>query len=198
MTDRQTSPGRPRSFDEAAALERIVQVFWEHGYAGTSYPQLEAATGLHRQSLRYAFGPKEALFLRALDHYTATRFAGLSARLHEAPTPLDGIAALFAEWAGDAADARGCLALNTAAELGEGVPGAADILARDNRSILAALAGAFARARDAGQLRPGLDPEALAVQALALADGLIMHGRAGTDSFPAGAALTGFLDLIRS
>ena len=61
--------GRPREFDETEALDRAVDVFWEHGFEGTSISDLEAATGVARQSLYNVFGGKRELFLRALDRY---------------------------------------------------------------------------------------------------------------------------------
>ncbi|MEL6158735.1 MAG: TetR/AcrR family transcriptional regulator [Cyanobacteria bacterium J06623_5] len=64
-------PGRPREFDHNATLAKITQVFWQQGFAKTTYADLEKATGLHRQSLVYAFGDKKALFESAIDYYNA-------------------------------------------------------------------------------------------------------------------------------
>ncbi|MEL6262374.1 MAG: TetR/AcrR family transcriptional regulator [Cyanobacteria bacterium J06626_6] len=49
----------------------MTQVFWQQGFAKTTYADLEKATGLHRQSLVYAFGDKKALFESAIDYYNA-------------------------------------------------------------------------------------------------------------------------------
>lgn len=61
--------GRPRTFDEDTALDAAVEVFWRHGYEGTSLPALTEAMGMNRPSLYGAFGDKHRLFLRALDRY---------------------------------------------------------------------------------------------------------------------------------
>jgi len=69
--------GRPRAFDKEATLEKVVDVFWTHGYEGSSMATLTAATGLSKPSLYAAFGDKEQLFKAAFARYRArqTEFA---------------------------------------------------------------------------------------------------------------------------
>jgi AcrR family transcriptional regulator len=61
--------GRPREFDAQATLDRVVHVFWQHGYEGSSMAMLELATGLNKPSLYAAFGDKQALFSAAFARY---------------------------------------------------------------------------------------------------------------------------------
>lgn len=61
--------GRPRGFNAEAMLDTVVNVFWQHGYEGTSMATLMAATGLNKPSLYAAFGSKEELFRCALERY---------------------------------------------------------------------------------------------------------------------------------
>ena len=61
--------GRPRTFVEEEVLDAAMQVFWRHGYEASSIAQLRAATGLSSASLYGAFGSKEGLFERAIEHY---------------------------------------------------------------------------------------------------------------------------------
>ncbi|TXT40344.1 MAG: TetR family transcriptional regulator [Comamonadaceae bacterium] len=61
--------GRPRGFDADEMLDRVVNVFWQHGYEGASMATLMAATGLNKPSLYAAFGSKEELFLAAFERY---------------------------------------------------------------------------------------------------------------------------------
>jgi len=60
---------RPREFDEDVVLGKVLSVFWERGYDGTSVEDLVERTGLGRASLYGAFGDKERLFERALALY---------------------------------------------------------------------------------------------------------------------------------
>ncbi len=61
--------GRPRSFNEAEALEQATRVFWAKGYDGATVDDLVAGTGVSRPSLYATFGDKESLFMRCLEHY---------------------------------------------------------------------------------------------------------------------------------
>jgi AcrR family transcriptional regulator len=64
--------GRPRGFDQAAALARAMEVFWVKGYEGASMADLTSAMGIAPPSMYAAFGSKEELFRRALAHYSET------------------------------------------------------------------------------------------------------------------------------
>lgn len=61
--------GRPRSFDENAALDAAIEVFRRYGYEGASLDLLTGAMGINRPSLYGAFGDKAALFDKAVARY---------------------------------------------------------------------------------------------------------------------------------
>lgn len=48
-----------------------MQLFWRQGYEGTSMIQLREAMGLSSASLYHAFGSKERLFGRVIEHYVS-------------------------------------------------------------------------------------------------------------------------------
>lgn len=107
--------GRPREFDEDAALAKILDVFWAKGFEGTSMSDLETATRLRKGSLYAAFGDKRAMYLKALALYGRTA-------IDEAVCVLTGIDAperrigKFLQSAIDAVavenDRRGCFLCN--------------------------------------------------------------------------------------
>ncbi|NEW39423.1 TetR/AcrR family transcriptional regulator [Nocardia cyriacigeorgica] len=87
--------GRPRAFDRDVALHRAMEVFWEHGYEGSSMTDLTAAMGINSPSLYAAFGDKETLFREAIELYGRTE-GGLTARaLREEPTARAAIEAML-------------------------------------------------------------------------------------------------------
>lgn len=61
--------GRPPAFNRDEALEKAMQVFWEHGYEGTSMAELMEAMDMNKPSIYAAFGNKEELFRKALQKY---------------------------------------------------------------------------------------------------------------------------------
>ena len=63
-----------------------LDLFWRHGFEGTSTAQLTAAMGIAPPSLYAAFGSKEALFREALAAY-GQRYGGFLSESMAAPGP---------------------------------------------------------------------------------------------------------------
>ena len=198
MKSYEPSVGRPRSFELADALDKAMRVFWDHGYAGTSYPALEAATGLHRQSLRYAFGDKAALFERVIDHYADRKVGAVAEILNRSGAAVDNLQSVFDLWSKDAnhTSRKGCLMVNALAELGSDQLMAASAVDRANRTLIDAFTHAFKVAQAQGTIRTDLDPQVLASQAIAMGDGFMVHSRYGSVSRLADTAFAGFLRQI--
>jgi TetR/AcrR family transcriptional repressor of nem operon len=80
---------RPRAFDMDATLDGMLDVFWRKGFAGTSIPDLSAATDLLPGSLYAAFGSKDEMFRLSLGRYAAW----LAAHMPRDKTGLAGVKA---------------------------------------------------------------------------------------------------------
>ncbi|QPH53845.1 TetR/AcrR family transcriptional regulator [Pontivivens ytuae] len=186
-------PGRPRSFEEGDVLARALDTFRAHGFHATTYPMLEEATGLHRQSLRYAFGDKAALFAAALNAYATRRLAEVDAAL-AAPDTAEALQRLTAIFRRDAADAAapGCLLVRSLAEMDLPDPLRAAARATSDR-IEARIADRLGAGQAAGEVRADLPSAALARQILLLADGAMVHAAAGD---PPDAALAALPTLV--
>src|SRR5579863_2226401 len=65
--------GRPRGFDEDAALEAAMRVFWEKSYEGATVADLTKAMGINRSSIYAAFSDKESIFYWAMERYREQR-----------------------------------------------------------------------------------------------------------------------------
>jgi AcrR family transcriptional regulator len=191
-------PGRPREFDRETALTQATAVFWQHGFAKTTYGALEQATGLHRQSLVYAFGDKKALFQAVLQHYAATRVQAIIDQLQANGSPLGNLRAAFDSWLGDARreTTTGCLFVNTAGEIGPADPAIAQVIEQSTQRLTQAFEQTIQAAQTQGYINPGLHAADLARQAIAVGDGALLRSRASGDPSFAEAAFRSFLALI--
>jgi AcrR family transcriptional regulator len=172
---------RPREFDESTAVDSAMHAFWEHGYEATSTQDLCEATGLGRSSVYNTFTSKKALFERSLTHYTDTELTRRRAIL-EGPGPAAGriTAVIGTAIDADAERNRGCLVVNTLAELGLPDDEVGAALRRDTDQNLAMFTACVAEGGRDGSLRPGLVPGDVAEFLLSTISGLRVMSRRGT------------------
>lgn len=110
-----------RKIERDVALERAFEVFWQHGYRGTSMEMLTAEIGVEKPSIYATFGNKHALFLAALRHYRTWLMDFVEQTLKKAPSPRAGIERIVtALMMPRVRSGRpGCFAANTALELSD-------------------------------------------------------------------------------
>jgi TetR/AcrR family transcriptional regulator, transcriptional repressor for nem operon len=119
---------RAKAFDPDEALQKAMQIFWEHGYGATSIDTLVRGMGINRFSLYSTFGGKHQLFVAALERYRDTIVADLVGELEHAVSGHVAIRQFFTRVVNFFASAhgwRGCLITNTAVELAPHDPQAA-------------------------------------------------------------------------
>ncbi|MBV9877865.1 MAG: TetR/AcrR family transcriptional regulator [Verrucomicrobia bacterium] len=79
------APGRPKGFIHDEALDRAVEMFWEHGYEGVDVERIAQAVHVTKPSLYRAFGDKPALLLKAVERYAITYIAPIMAAFQTEP-----------------------------------------------------------------------------------------------------------------
>ncbi len=166
MTQQNTyrSVGRPREFDEEAALEAAMDAFWAKGFEATSMADLCSCTGLHKGSLYQAFGDKHALFMDALRHYADTEFRHTTSVIKESNSPLENLRAVVNRVVEDAAGEKGCMMINTMVELAPHDPAVKSALQGFGQQRMQAITGMIAMAQESGELRATTAPDKLARQ----------------------------------
>lgn len=111
---------RPIEFDHEDVLRKVIEVFWQKGYSGTSIRNLVEATGLQPGSLYSAFGDKRGLFLAAIDGYFEEMKRMIFTMLHTDQSAIVRIETFFNRLVSDSvADEhrKGCLLVNTLLEI---------------------------------------------------------------------------------
>jgi TetR/AcrR family transcriptional regulator, transcriptional repressor for nem operon len=112
--------GRPREFDDRAALDAAIQCFWRRGYEATSVRELSASMGICGTSLYNAFGGKRALFVEALEHYLDRTTRARIRRLESSLPPKQAVCAFIQEVIERSLadrERRGCFLINSALEV---------------------------------------------------------------------------------
>lgn len=172
--------GRPRQFDPTVVLDRAMDVFWTKGYEGTGIADLEAATGLGRQSLYGAFGDKRSLFERSVERYFETVLKPGIIDVLDAPGSGRGnIERVFQIWEQLATQSefRGCLVGNSTSQLAAKDEEMAKFLGRKLKLLEEAFTRAIRRAQSDGEVNSAHDPKALARSLLAISQGLAIVAR---------------------
>src|SRR5262245_51218398 len=173
--------GRTRQFDVDEALDRALEVFWARGYEGATLSELTQAMGINRPSLYVAFGNKEQLFRKALDHYQTGPQSFLTEALQE-PTARAAVEAIFSGFVRmlrGRGNVRGCLIVSGALACGEEAEPVRRELARLRQATVTAVRQRFERAVQEGDLPEGTNCATLARYVATVLNGLAVQAASG-------------------
>ena len=134
-----------------------MQLFYKHGYNGTSSRLLQQATGLTAPSLYNTFGSKRGLFLAALQRYIEFTLNFLFVDLAAGKGGIDDLDHMLDQlWIAMEAPERplGCLVLNTRGEFGTSEPDILAICDDFTHQQAGAIRAAFLRAAQLGEISP--------------------------------------------
>jgi AcrR family transcriptional regulator len=172
---------RPRVFDVDKAIETATDLFWRNGYERTSLADLTQAIGITPPSFYFAFGSKDGLFKRVLEHYVRTRLSYAEDALNE-PTAR-GVAEQtllrLAELYTDPTRPPGCLVVNCALPCGDDATPLRRELAGFRAARRNRMRDRLLRAQATGDLPADSDPDALARFILVVGWGLAFDAQSG-------------------
>ena len=158
-------------------IERAAVLFNQHGYSGASMSDIMAATGLQKGGIYRHFGSKEQLALEAFD-YAVARMAdrfreSLEGREH-AVDRLAAVVGVYAELPVNPPVPGGCPVMNTAIDSDSVHPA----LRERERGAMDGLRGLIRRTTERGnsrgEVRPGVDGDALATLMISTLEGGVM------------------------
>lgn len=153
---------RPRKFDETAVLDAAVDRFWTQGYEATSTRELAESMQMTLASIHNAFGDKQALFRRALEHYLNGSLRSRIARHESAANPAAAIAGFLRESIerslGDGCR-RGCLLVNSALEVTPENSHMREFLNAELTTIEDFFRRCIVKGQQSGQIGAGIDAD---------------------------------------
>jgi AcrR family transcriptional regulator len=158
-----------------------MELFWRHGYEGTSLAELTAAMGINKPSLYAAFGSKEQLFREAITLYDATDGSATHRALNEktARAAVESMLRGNAEFYAQAGKPSGCMIVLAAALGSDESESARRFVVKLRRESQAALEKRFDKAVVDGDLPRSVDREGLAAFYMTILNGLSLQARDG-------------------
>jgi len=173
--------GRPREFDREAALIAARNLFWRHGYEGTSMADLVAEMGIASARIYHAFGSKEQLFREAVGNYADNEGGFAVAALQQANI-LAAVSALFS--AAIALYTRniqplGCMVVSAAGGLSEDNDSLREWLAQQRQQRTQGIIDRFIQAAAQRELAAEADPLRLGHFYATFLHGLSVQARDG-------------------
>src|SRR5246127_464280 len=160
----ESKMGPPRGFDENAALESAMLVFWEKSYEGATLSDLTSAMGINRSSMYAAFGDKAALFRQAMERYREGPMRYMRDAL-EKPVLRDAVASLLhgtVFFLSQPGHPRGCLSVQAALACGADAEPIQKAMVEWRKGGEEALRKKFVKAQRAGELPRDISPADLA------------------------------------
>jgi AcrR family transcriptional regulator len=173
--------GRPKGFIPDEALDRAVEMFWEHGYEGVDVERIARAVNVTKPALYRAFGDKSTLLLKAVERYAITYGAPIMAAFQAEPDIHKAVTA-FCEAAVNTAsgEARGgCMMVAAALGQSERVTEIRSYLAKGLTASADILAKRFEQEMKAGRLTRTPSAKVRGRALVDLMKGLQLRAKAG-------------------
>ena len=181
-TNQSTKPrGRPVAFNQEEKLEKALQVFWAHGYEGTSMSELVEALGINKPSIYAAFGNKEALFQKALEKYIAESASFIKQALHEQTTKQVAERFLIGavEFFSDKTHPVGCMVVQGALTCGQDAEFIKKMLITNRQQLEQSFKNRFELAKSQGEFSVNVDSGNLAKYLITLHQGMSVQSTTG-------------------
>ena len=154
--------GRPKTYERDDVARKAMELFWLHGFQGTSTQALVDHIKINRYSLFAEFGTKQGLFEAALALYESEIVQWYFGALEAPDAGLDELIAViefFASAAGTPGTERGCLICNSATERAAHDQVSRNFVESYVNRISAAIGRALEHAREQGDLRDDVNTE---------------------------------------
>jgi AcrR family transcriptional regulator len=152
--------GRPRGFDEDAALEAAMKVFWEKSYEGATLTDLTEAMGINRSSMYAAFGDKQSLFNLVVARYREGPMTYIREALERSTlrAVIEAILYGTVEFLSAPSHPRGCLSIQGALACGTDATPVKQTMVDWRKKGEAAFRKRFLQAQKDGELPQDIDP----------------------------------------
>jgi AcrR family transcriptional regulator len=177
-------------FSREGVLEKALPVFWKYGFARTTLPDLELATGVNKSGLYSEFESKEEIFLACLRYYLDTRNG--AALLSAEPLGWNNIERFLEEAPSCALDQKGCFSVNSMRELAA--------MPAEARKIIVAGRAKLKRLlkENIASKNPKMDVDVVCDLVSVFFSGICIEANLNSDRSRAKQKIKGFMQMLRA
>lgn len=159
-------------FNEEAAIEKAMEVFWEKGYSAASMRDLTNAMKINSSSLYNTIGDKHALFVKCIKNYTHSHMEQAKKRAQAARSPLNAIVDLLNNSVNDIINkANSCMIIKTTFEIANDDEEILAILKHNGDATYQLIGSLLQKAKKEGELSADTDPAVLTDYLISLITG---------------------------
>ena len=193
------SRGPNKKFEPEVALEKAMSVFWKRGYQAASLAELLQNMGISRKSMYDTFGNKQALFLKALEHYAQTRLRSIKEQLLTSGSTMSNLEQLLKEMqqTHGLPGSTGCLLGTCTADFDTSDVEIAPILRSYYNRLENIYYEAITIAQTAGELNPKANARDIARMLLCTTQGMALVGRVLDSETIPQSVVTATLEALR-
>ena len=149
--------GRPAKFDRAEAVRRAMHLFWQRGFKAATARDIAEAMQIKPSSFYNSFGDRGRVLREALSIYSGDAPDAVLRAIAPGTPVLPVLWDMFREICRVRAadpDARGCLLVNSLAELAGAEPGLGEEIAGAVRHRMGLIEALLAQAEAQGEIAP--------------------------------------------
>jgi AcrR family transcriptional regulator len=184
MQNKNSSVGRPKTFEKEEILKLAMHHFWEYGYSSTSLDELLKSMGIKKSSFYRTFKSKEEVFSLSLDLYRKETFAWLNEMQRElgtkeALTQMVKTSILDVQETGKV---KGCLLMNSTKENYQSTPSLRHQIDVEFDAVFEFVKNFIKQAKAKGEITNPLKPKKIAMRYLTIYNGIIMMLQARADT----------------
>jgi len=197
MQNKNSSVGRPKTFEKDEILKLAMLHFWEHGY-GTNLDELLKSMGIKKSSFYRTFNSKEEVFSLSLDLYRKETFSWLSAirKEHGIKEALMQMVQSSIHEVEEKGKVKGCLLMNSGKECYQKYPSLHHQISVEFDAILKFIVSFIKDAQQNSEIHNTQDAEKIAIRFLTIYNGIIMMLQAGADKRDVEESLTMVKELL--
>ena len=182
-------------------LRQAAGVFNRQGYFGTSLTDIMDATGLEKGGLYNHFASKDDLALQAFDYVVdlVRQEFGAAVKGHaNAVDRLTAVTKVFRRMSEGFPVEGGCPVFNTAVEADDAHPALRERARRAMDEWHTFLRRIVMRGTEKGEIRPGIDPDALATLLIATLEGAVLLSKLYGEPAPVNRAVDHLITYLET